>query len=151
MSKVSVEINSSNKGSLYIAECPHRGTPIYRGQRLIITVNINKPEGIVNGKVCYAITYEHGMLTVKLEGGSPAMLPMWTDDNGDAAFPVTRGHALTISKSLGQTLPHVTLCCERMSLPGFGYVALSRVSSLKRFLLIGDVHRAYFRPAPAIV
>ena len=64
----------------------------------------------------------------------------------ELVYPVIMGHALTIAKAMGSTIPHVTLYMEEISAPAAGYVALTRVKSLDDVLLIGHPSTRFFHP-----
>ena len=57
----------------------------------------HQPQGIVNGKVCANMACSPWSWTT----GALLCCVLWTDKKGVAAFQMTRGHALTISKSFG--------------------------------------------------
>ena len=60
-------------------------------------------------------------------------------------YPIAAGYCSTIHKTMGQTLPHVTMifyCCF-LSL-AVGYVALSRVSSLANVVPMLRLTKTHF-------
>lgn len=100
----------------------------------------------MNGKVGSVLDIVANVVFVKLNHGPVIPVPTIRTDEGLCA-PLIRGHAMTIAKSMGSTIPHVTLYCEEnMSAPGCGYVAMSRVKTLDKFLMMGFPCRKYFRP-----
>ena len=127
-------------------EDPLTRLPLYYGEKLVITYNIDKERGLVNGKVGSLVRVCTGALFLHLDRQGVHAVPQLTLDDG-TYYPVMRGHALTVAKSQGATLPHVTLYMEEhMRAPAVGYVALTRVRSLSHLLLIGFPERAFFTP-----
>lgn len=124
---------------------------LHRGERLLLMQNIDKPRGLVNGKVCHLHQKRGDVLFVAIEGMGVVPVSLWSFDDR-TCFPVLRGHALTIAKSMGATLSHVTLFMEEgMSAAAAGYVAITRVRRLKDLAFMGYPSARFFRPAPELM
>lgn len=120
--------------------------PLFKGQRLVVMQNISKESGFVNGRVGKLLAKEPGVLHVVYDDGTLAPIPLWCFDDG-VYFPILRGHAVTIAKSIGTNMGHITLYMEEgISVPGAGYVAISRVRNLDALSVIGFPSYKFFRP-----
>ena len=120
---------------------------LYEGMHILITENVNKSHGLVNGASAVITRYEKPLLFIKLKNNSNHFLhPHFTEDIGHY-LPVDLNYAFTIFKSQGKTLPHITLWLDSKCLsPGSGYVALSRVEMFKDIRLLQKVQRKQFPP-----
>jgi hypothetical protein len=133
------------------AEDPDTLTPLHYGERIMVTYNIDKQRGLVNGKVGHIVRVCAGALFANFGADGVQVIPQFTLENG-THYTVVRAHALTIAKSQGATLPHVTLYMEEhMRAPAVGYVALTRVRSLDDLLLVGFPTRSFFTPLKPVL
>ena len=106
--------------------------PIYRGMRVMITHNVHKESGVVNGVVC-TIQARHNQ-TIFLQKPNQQMCSVYPityshqQFNQRTVHPFSPAYAVTICKSQGKTLHKVILWIDvPVPPPGTIYVALSRV------------------------
>jgi hypothetical protein len=141
------ESNAANyRGSTLVGEVPMT-MPIYLGMRVILTKNLKKKIGFVNGMgaVVLGMT-QRGNVRVRTEEGRPITIYPWTAESGIAHFPFRLGYASTLHKVQGATLAHITLWLDVKNCPAAGYVALSRVEFDKNWQFIGDPCVHHFTP-----
>ena len=74
-------------------------------------------------------------------------MPVLSSEEGLCA-PLIRGHALTISKSMGATIPHVTMHFGDMPALVCGYVAMRRVKNRTKMLIMGYPSKRFFQTVP---
>lgn len=124
-----------------------RRIPLYKRMRLMITKNVDKGNGIVNGIFATALSYRQHMLHVQLATGEEVALhyvSMNTERHTFRGFPVDSGYAMTIAKVQGREFAHIAIlpdaCVEQMA-----YVALSRTRSFAGLWWVREPRRAFFR------
>ena len=146
--------NFDEKGKLRTDRPPRPSkVPIYIGMKLVLTQNVRKSDGYVNGMQCEVEHWEDngngGVLRVRLENGDRLPVTMWTDMHQSQAryFPVRIGYGSTIHKAQGGEYKHVTIWLDVRFMPAAAYTALSRVSKMKHFLLGGVLEKYHFVPA----
>ena len=113
-------------------------SPVYKGMRVMITHNLQKEYGLVNGVQGVIECRRNNTIIVKLEnGGRAALFPLsYKHQSGyRTVHPFFPSYALTICKCQGQNLQHIVMWLDTPSPPpGAAYVGLSRVRTLE------DVH-----------
>lgn len=132
---------------------------IYKNMRVVITKNVNKPKGVVNGQK--AIIHLRSRNTVLLPLPNGCIVPIFplaapvteTDEEGQqhtdvhTAFPFVPGYAVTICKAQGQTFDNAVVWMDSDFVPrGTGYVALSRVRSLSSIHFLTPLKYQHFTP-----
>ena len=94
-----------------------------------------------NGKTLYMTRTSTTVYTYKLvdqKGQKPRVER--TVAGSYEQFPLRLAYAITIHKSQGQTLDYVNLYASNVFAPGQLYVGLSRVKSLERLAIIGEIN-----------
>ena len=112
---------------------------------LVMFVRNNFDEGYVNGTIGTVIDFEDGFPVVeKIDGEKITVYPeKWelTEDDTTLAevmqLPLRLAWAITIHKSQGMTLDAAEIDLRKCFEYGMGYVALSRVRTLKGMRLLG--------------
>ena len=123
---------------------------IHKGMRLILTRNVNKSIGFVNGQfVTVKCISSKTIIATHPNGHVINIFPMTTivDEQTITKYPFLPGYARTILKVQGQTLKKVIVWLDTETTPeGTAYVALSQVKSLKDLHLLTPLNRTQFRP-----
>ena len=115
--------------------------------RIILTKNIKKQVGFVNGMSATVLSRcKHG-LWVRTEQGNRILVHKYTPENGKTHFPFRLGYASTLHKVQGLTLPHITLWLDIPNMPAAAYVALSRVEYDANWKYVGNPWIHHFTPA----
>ena len=142
------ESNMDNyRGSKQIAEDPLEA-PIYEGARVVLTKNLNKEIGFVNGMGATVLGLDRGNIIVRTDQGRRIAVHPWTHpDTLRVHFPARLGYASTLHKVQGATLPHITLWLDVANMPAAAYVALSRVEFDANWQFVGDPGVHHFTPA----
>ena len=120
---------------------------IYRGARVILTKNLNKEVGFVNGMQATVLGMENGNVIIRTDQGRRLAVHPWTSENRVAHFPMRLGYASTLHKVQGATLKHITLWLDTANVPAAAYVALSRVEYDANWRFVGDPCVHHFTPA----
>ena len=126
---------------------------LYRGLRVHLTRNVDKPADFVNGMEATVSSYDpcpRCVHVVTKTGRNLAVYPItdWVDGCGYVtAYPMRPGYASTVHKLQGAELEHVTIWLDIPYMKAAGYVALSRVQRDGDYLLGGIVTRKHFLPA----
>ena len=132
---------------------------LYKGLRVTLTKNQHKENHYVNGM--QAIVEDlmewggrsRGIIVRTCTDKRLAIYPVteWGDEKGVPRkvthYPLRVGYAATVHKYIGAELEHVTFWPDRAGAQAAGYTALSRVRSVKDFLLGGIVRCEHFVPA----
>ena len=121
--------------------------PIYVGMKVILTKNLNKAVGFVNGMGAVVLGLDRGNVIVKTEQGRRLAVHPWTSEEKVAHFPFRMGYASTLHKVQGATLAHITVYLDVPNMPAAGYVALSRVQTDAHWRYVGDPGIHHFTPA----
>ena len=129
-----------------ISEIP-LDVPIYHGCRIILTKNLNKTVGFVNGMGATILGMENGNVIVKTDQGTRLAIHPWTSEDRTVHFPLRLGYSSTLHKVQGATLPHVTVWLDVANMPAAAYVALSRVEFDSHWRFVGDPGVHHFTPA----
>jgi hypothetical protein len=141
------ESNVSNwyKGNM-VAEVPLE-VPIYKGAYVILTKNLNKEIGFVNGMGATVIGMDKNNVIVRSDQGKLLAVHPWTSENHVVQYPLRLGYASTLHKVQGATLKHITLWLDVRNFPAAAYVGLSRVEDDVNWRFVGDPGIHHFTPA----
>ena len=124
--------------------------PMFRSARMIITHNLDKNEGIVNGAFGVLINFNGNFAEVHLDTGVIAVVPRIAYERSDGsyfmAFPLNLGYAETLAKIQGQTIEHPIAIYPDASVPAGGYVAVTRVRCADNLWWYGCPTRQFFTP-----
>jgi hypothetical protein len=70
--------------------------PMYLGVRIVLTKNLNKNTGFVNGMGATVLGMDRGNLIVRTEQGRRIAMHEWTAPDGVVHFPLRLGYASTL-------------------------------------------------------
>ena len=121
--------------------------PIYVGMKVILTKNLNKAVGFVNGMGAEVLGMDRGNIIVKTDQGRRLAIHPWTSEEKVVHFPLRMGYASTLHKVQGATLAHITLYLDVPNMPAAAYVALSRVQRDDNWRFVGNPGVHHFTPA----
>ena len=106
---------------------------IFEGHQLMVTRNIDKKGGLVNGGFGIVLHATPQVVVLRLRSGAIRSVHRiaYETDNGlfYTAFPLLSAYAITIAKVQGQTLPAIAILPET-GCRSLAYVAISRVRRL---------------------
>ncbi|CAJ1389947.1 unnamed protein product, partial [Effrenium voratum] len=121
------ESNEDNyvRGKL-VAETPLE-TPLFAGARVVLTKNLTKTVGFVNGMGATVLGMDNDNVMVRTDQGARLAIHPWTSENHVVHYPLRLGYASTLHKVQGATLAHITVWLDIPNMPAAAYVALSRV------------------------
>ena len=133
-------------GGRMVSEQPLE-VPIYPNARIILTKNLNKAIGFVNGMGATVVGMQQGNVMARTDQGVLLAVHPWTSENRVVHFPLRLGYSSTLHKVQGATLPHVTLWLDVANMPAAAYVALSRVEYDANWRYVGNPGMHHFTPA----
>ena len=133
-------------GGRMVSEQPLE-VPIYPNARIILTKNLNKAIGFVNGMGATVVGTQQGNVMARTDQGVLLAVHPWTSENRVVHFPLRLGYSSTLHKVQGATLPHVTLWLDVANMPAAAYVALSRVEYDANWRYVGNPGVHHFTPA----
>jgi ATP-dependent exoDNAse (exonuclease V) alpha subunit len=124
--------------------------PIYKGMRVMITQNRDKPNNVVNGQIASVEMCHNATIILKLPGNKlvPTYPVTFLSPTGrKTCYPFRVGYATTMCKAQGQTLTKAILWFDIDNIPpGTAYIALSRVRNLADLLFVTPLKTLYFKP-----
>ena len=124
--------------------------PVHKSTRLIITQNINKQIGFVNGQFINVVAVRNNTIIACTSSGAILNIHPITkkvDDREITVYPCLPGYANTICKAQGQTLNKVVLWIDtERTPPGTAYVAFSRVKRLSDLYFLTELFPQQFTP-----
>ena len=124
--------------------------PVHKSMRLIITQNINKQIGFVNGQFINVVAVRNNTIIACTSSGAILNIHPITkkvDDREITVYPCLPGYAITICKAQGQTLNKVVLWIDtERTPPGTAYVAFSRVKRLSDLYFLTELFPQQFTP-----
>ena len=120
---------------------------VYEGCRIMLTKNLNKKIGFVNGMGATVLGMDKENLIVRTDQGRRLALHPWTSEKKVVHFPFRLGYASTLHKVQGATLQHITVWLDVPNMPAAGYVALSRVEYDAHWKFLGNPGVHHFTPA----
>lgn len=114
------------------------------GARVLCVAN-NPAAGFVNGSRAEVVDFEDGRPVIRLDSGRVLKLDRhtWSVTDGERAlaevsqYPLRLAWAITVHKSQGMSLEQADIDLSRAFTPGMGYVALSRLQTLRGLRLRG--------------
>ena len=122
---------------------------IYEGMRMMVTRNVDKHNGVVNGAFGNVLFAASRLVVLRLYSGALCEIYPVTYEQDDGrfyqAFPLVPAYATTIAKVQGRTLSSVCIYPD-ICVPAAGYVAISRVRRLTDLYWIGAPTRSFFKP-----
>ena len=123
--------------------------PIYKGAYLILTKNLNKAIGFVNGMGATVLGMDKNNVVVRTDQGKVLAVHPWTSESKVVHYPLRLGYASTLHKVQDATLPHVTVWLDVPNFPAAAYVAISRVEYDANWRYVGNpyVYIHHFTPA----
>ena len=125
--------------------------PLHIGMRLMLTQNINKSIGFVNGQIVTISALPGNTIVASHPRGAIINIFPVTrliNDIPTTLYPCLPGYATTISKIQGQTLEKVITWLDAPTTPaGTAYVALSRVRKLSDLFFMTPVSTTQFSAA----
>jgi hypothetical protein len=125
---------------------------IFVGARVMLTLNMNKQLGAVNGAFGIVQHILPRTIVVNLDSGVNYPVHLWTirgAGESSSGFPVTLAYACTIAKMQGRTLRCIAVLPD-VHAPGLGYVAITRVQRLRDLLWLSRPQPRFFLPATNI-
>ena len=141
------ESNLDNyQGSTKCSDVP-KHQAIYSGMRIVLTKNLNKEVGYVNGMAAEVLGMDKQAVLVRTQQGRVISIYPWTSEERWTYYPFRLGYASTLHKVQGATLEHVTIWLDIANMPAAAYVALSRVQHDKDWRFVGDPGVHHFTPA----
>ena len=126
---------------------------IYKGMKVRLTKNRDKPHDFVNGMAAHVREFDAGsgcLLVQTVTGFNHALHPHTDDVQGCGrvvAYPFRPGYAANVAKLQGSEEDHVTIWLDRKYCRAAAYVAMSRVRKDADYLIGGLVSRKHFFPA----
>lgn len=124
---------------------------LYRGMRLMITHNVDKSIGAVNGAFVVLRHHVAQQLVVELASGQHVWIHKWSfhlETGLICGHPVQPGYATTLAKMEGRTLESIAIWPIR-GCPASGYVAVSRVRTLEDIYWVERPCSNFFEPPRA--
>ena len=121
--------------------------PIFVGAKVILTKNLNKQIGFVNGMGATVLGMVNNNVEVRTDQGRRLMVHPWTSPAYKVHYPFRLGYASTLHKVQGATLKHITVWLDVANMPAAAYVALSRVEYDSSWQFVGDPTVHHFTPA----
>lgn len=126
-------------------------SPIHRDMRLLLTQNVNKSIGFVNGQFVTVKSVKGNTIVAQHPNGNIINIFPWTrqvQNSTITAYPCLPGYACTISKVQGQTISKIILWIDtKRTPPGTAYVAFSRVRKLNDIYFLQRPTPQQFIPA----
>ena len=114
-------------------DCESPPMPLYKGMRVMITQNRDKPNGVVNGQLAVIHMVENRSVLLKFPNEKIVAIYPVTVMKGNSSvtlYPLLAAYATTMCKAQGQTLKKVVLWFDIDNIPpGTAYIALSRVKN----------------------
>ena len=139
--------NMDNYDGSYMVDAQPLMQPIFVGMKMILTKNLNKQIGFVNGMGAVIQNMDRYGIEVLTEQNKTIMVHPWTAEDRRVHFPFRVGYASTLHKVQGATLEHVTMWLDVRNMPAAAYVAISRVRRDEDWRYIGNVCVHHFTPA----
>ena len=130
--------------------------PVFVGVRVVLTRNLDKSRGFVNGMAATVLGLKRQCVVVQTRTGHVLTVFPYRDEESrpeeraPACLPLRLGYATTLQKIQGATLEHATLWLDVANIEAAGYVALSRVRKDADWKFIGHLTPHHFTPASGI-
>ena len=120
---------------------------VFIGMRVMLTKNLNKAIGFVNGMGATVLGMDNDNMVVRTDQGRRISVHPWKSESGMMHYPFRLGYASTLHKVQGATLPHITLWLDVRNMPAAAYVALSRVEYDANWKFLGNPGVEHFTSA----
>ena len=136
-----------------VVECngDTRRIPVHSSGRLMVTRNLNKELGIVNGAFGHVVHFTRDCVVLRLDTGLEAAIHKVAYETGDGqyfvAYPLELGYACTLAKVQGYTLDKGVAVFPDVGVPGGGYVAVTRVRSEDKLFWHTTPAKQFFIPS----
>ena len=128
-----------------------RRIPVHVTSRLMITRNLNKDRGVVNGAFGHVVHFERDIVVLRLDSGVEAAVHKVAYENEDGsyyvAYPLELGYACTLAKVQGSTLDRGLAIYPDVGVPGGGYVAVTRVKNPEKLMWYVTPSKRFFVPS----
>ena len=121
--------------------------PIYKDVYIILTKNLNKAIGFVNGMGATVQGMDKDNVIVRTDQGRVLAVHPWTSESKVVHYPMRLGYASTLHKVQGATLKHITMWLDARNFPAAAYVAISRVEYDANWRYVGNPTVHHFTPA----
>lgn len=123
----------------------------YKGMQVMITRNLDKASGVVNGQMATILDNHGHTLILQLRNSKNTFTyPITTleeDEEYRTLYAMVPSYAMTISKSEGATIDQLVVWMDCPQVPmGLGYVALSRVRCLRDIHFLTPLRPHHFTP-----
>lgn len=128
-------------------KCAPCGGLVYAGLRVILTMNLAKRVGFVNGMGARVVEMVGTGARVHTEEGRELWVYPLTDKLQRWYYPMRVGYAVNLSKIQGETVRHLTLWLDVAGVAAAFYTALSRVRRLEDFAVVGQLERRHCVPS----
>lgn len=127
-------------------DCDCEPINIYKGMKIVVTMNRDKENKIVNGQFATIEHVRNDTIFIKLMDGSTQPLYKVTDSQKRTVYPFMLRYAVTVAKIQGQTLKQalVYFDVDKLDL-STTYVALSRVRTMSDLKLVHPLHKDLFK------
>ena len=118
-------------------------TDVYKGMKVFLTKNLDKEHDFVNGILATVEDYDERSRCLQVLTRTKQRLAVHMvcneleDGRKVSCFPVRIGHASTIPKVQGMTVPHITIWLDSICCRAAAYVAMSRVQTDNDYLIAG--------------
>ena len=122
---------------------------IHRGMRLVLTRNVDKAAGLVNGTMVHVREWNDSLM-VTTPTQRDIMLPLqweYVEERQSCFYPVVPGYAFTLAKMHGETLPHMCLWPDVTHVPGAAYTAVTMVRTADALVLLTPIRRQFCVPS----
>ena len=130
-------------------DCESPPMPLYKGMRVMLTQNSDKPNGEVNGQLAFIHLVQNGSVLLKFNNEKiVAIYPVNVKKPHTSVtlYPFVPAYATTMCKAHGQTLSKVVLWFDIDTIPpGTAYVALSRVKKRSDIHFLNKLKPHYFK------
>ncbi|CAJ1389860.1 unnamed protein product [Effrenium voratum] len=110
-----------------VAETPLE-TPL-SGARVVLTKNLNKTVGFVNGMGATVLGMDNDNVMVRTDQGARLAIHPWTSENHVVRYPLRLGYASTLHKVQGATLAHITVWLDIPNMPAAAYWSSTRTGA----------------------
>ena len=127
---------------------PGKKADIFRGQRMMLTRNLQKRRGHCNGVLGTVIQFENNFVTLTTARGLICVHAFRDDAVANKVFSALQsGYACTLAKVQAAELSAVAILCDVPNVPAAGYVAMSRVRREEDVIFLLPPPGSFFAPA----
>ena len=148
-----LQVHATTLTHVTIDTTPPSTQTLYVGMPVMITRNINKTHGVVNGQRGTLLHLRGNNLEMELESRRHVFVHPVSVPNPDGGhqhlviYPIVPAYAFTICKAQGQTLHEVVIYFDVDTVPcGSAYVAVTRVRRLSTLFFLTEPKPVHFKP-----